>query len=175
MELAGDTRLRYSQKYEQYISDVDPERSDYDEFLRASRGDGEAFRKRYGGLADKYLAATGGAAGQKEYSFAQYISDWRDDHCDRFVRSYAADFKELALKDFERNWLNTYHPMVQVESSLAQTRVKALRHGLVDKIRRNYASLVMGQAGRVSERIRQHAIYERVLKQVQAATAEGGR
>jgi hypothetical protein len=179
---AGDTQLRFNQKYSKYISDVDPEDSDYREFLKVAAGDRDAFRKRYRGLADKYLARLGDKApGQIHYTFEEhYLPDWRDNHYEEFIRSYAADYKELALADFDRNLVGGYYPIVESEGSLAHSRVQAMRTGLSTTVRRNYVSQIMGQAGRLGERADNKASSERIRAYLKdrkgvAAGKEGGK
>jgi raffinose/stachyose/melibiose transport system substrate-binding protein len=176
--LPGDTQLHFNQQYTQYISDVDPEPSDHEEFLRAAQGNPDAFRSRYRGLADKYLARLGGKApGQIEYPYAKYIDDWRDNHYEEFIRTYAADYKKLALADYDRALVSGYYPIVESEGSLAHSRVQAMREGMSPTIRRNYVSQVMGEAGRIGERADARATVDRIrayLKDQKAKAAGKG-
>jgi len=169
---SGDARLRYDQKYKEYISAVDPQRGDYEEFLAASRGSRSAFTARYGDLARQFLREHGGKA--KGYSFEQYVRDWRDNHHREFIRSYLGDFEEHALNDLHRIWVNSYHAIVQTEGSLAEARAKAMRHGLTPIARRNIVSLVLGQAGRIDGRCLTKNTHDR-MKAYQKAAAEKGK
>jgi raffinose/stachyose/melibiose transport system substrate-binding protein len=179
MEMKGDTQLRYFQKYNSYISEVDPEPKDYEAFLAAARGDREAFQGKYGLLAERMLKRLGDkAVSPANYPFDQYIEDWRDDHCQRFLASYAADYHELALADFHRNYVDSYHRIVQAESAIALARAKAMRHGLQPGIRRGLASVVLGQVSKTDDRVRFHAVYEKVKAMKPPGpqgAAEGGR
>ena len=160
---AGDTQLRYEQKYKRYISEEDPEPTDFEDFLAAAAGDRDDFLKRYGQLAEKFLADFGTSpVEQKRCSFDEYRRRWREWHYEKFIRSYAADFEELALADFQRLNVDTYQAIVQVEGALAQTRALAMREGLTDTVRRNYTSRILGQAERITIRARFDAVYQRL-------------
>ena len=152
---AGDTHLRYDQKYKKYI-------------------DREDFVRRYKALGEQFLADFGSdPAGHRQCTFLEYRRRWRDWHYDEFITAFAADYKELALADFRRVDVNTYHQVVQVEASLAQTRAAAMREGLTGRNRRTYVSRMLGQTGRIDAHVRQGAVY-RKLKALQEQPGEGG-
>jgi hypothetical protein len=93
------------------------------------------------------------------------------------MRSYAADYKEVALADYDRNLVGSYYPIVESEGSVAHSRAQAMHEGLTGTVRRNYVSQIMGQAGRVAERADYRATYDRVqayLKDQKAAAAAKG-
>jgi raffinose/stachyose/melibiose transport system substrate-binding protein len=164
----GDTHLRYDQKYKRYISARDPQPKDYTEFLAAAAGDREDFVKRFGNLARSFLADFGSdPAEHRRCAFAEYRRRWRDWHYDEFIRAFAADYQELALADFRRTDVDTYHQVVQVEAALAQTRAAAMREGLTGRIRRTYVSRTLGQTSRIDAHVRQGTVYRR-LKALEA-------
>jgi len=172
----GQTKLMYEQKYFAYISEVDPGRDDYEALLAAAKGDSEALVAKHGLLARRLLERVGdGPIDEQTYPFSRYIEDWREDHYDRFIRAYAADFDRLALDDFERYRTRTYHPIAQVEATVASARAKAVREGLTPQTRRVLSSVILGQANKIDGQARYRAVYRRLKeKRPQAQSDAGG-
>jgi ABC-type glycerol-3-phosphate transport system substrate-binding protein len=168
---SGDVLLRYDQKYKEYISAVDPQEGDYEEFLAASRGSRKGFVKRYGALGRKFLDDHGGDP--KRCSFAQYVRDWRDNHHKQFIQAFLGDFREHVLDDLHRLWVSSYHAMLQTEGSLAEARAKAMRHGLGPVTQRNIVSLIFGQAGRIESRWLSKDTHDRMQAHRKQAAGKG--
>jgi len=160
MHLTGTTQLRYQNRYEEYMSAADPGPEEYRRFLRAAAGDRRKFLATYGGLARRCLADSPDRP--EHMPFGAYVEAWRDDLYDRFIRAYAADYRECALADSQRNWANGHHAVVQTDGPLAQLRARAMREQLRGATRRNLAALVVGQVERVRQRANHRAAIERL-------------
>ncbi len=170
----GDTRLRYDQKYQSFISEPEPTDRHYGQFLAAARGPREAFLAQRGLLAELCLKRIADEpATRRSYPFAQYIQDWREDHYHRYITSFAKDYHELALADFHRGYVSSYHRIVQAEAAIASNRAKAVRTGVAPQVRRALASTILGQTSKQFDRARFRAVYEKLSKAENAGGREG--
>lgn len=126
-----DTKLCMETSYKAYVGEDEPSEAEY----------------------AAYMAKTGRSPG--DYTYRQYIEDWRNRHWRKFINKYAANIERDAPADMRKAVRDSYMSIVQSETSLASARNRAVRAGLTadpeGDVRRNLKALIFGQARRTVE------------------------
>ena len=111
------------------------------------------FKAEYGALADAFLATY--AHRPDDYTYEQFIEDWRDEHWRKFISKHAANIEKDAPADMQKIIRGGYISITQSERLVASARIRAIRAGLTadpeGDVKRNLKALIFGQAKRTVE------------------------